>query len=203
MEIDCQAGSPCLADEMIIFYYIFVNKNLNMKKILTFLTVLLSFCYVVSAQQVNQRITNNNTHEEILIGKCTRKALNERPFQEWFQKEYNLYRNTLDKKSCDSLSNLLKDIKIEIVMGTWCSDSRQHVPDFFAIMDYLGVPDSIITIICVDREKQAVTFSIEDKKIELVPTFIFLKKGAEIGRIIETPQKTLEKDMLSILSAAK
>jgi len=36
----------------------------------------------------------------------------------------------------------------------------------------------------------------EDKKfkIERIPTFIFLRNGKEIGRIIETPVKSLEED---------
>ena len=32
-----------------------------------------------------------------------------------------------------------------------------------------------------------------------VPTFIFFKNGKEVGRFVERPRETLEKDMLKIL----
>ncbi|HRS57596.1 MAG TPA: thioredoxin family protein [Bacteroidia bacterium] len=168
-------------------------------RMLLMTVALLSLSQCLIAQQYNQRLTNNKTNEEILIGLCTRNAFLEKPFENWFTQEYNLYRNIMDKSICDSLKPLMKNIRITIVLGTWCSDSRQQVPDFFTIADYLNMPDSVITIICVDRDKQAVAFSIEDKKIELVPTFIIYRQGAEIGRIIETPSKSLEKDLLAIL----
>ena len=40
----------------------------------------------------------------------------------------------------------------------------------------------------------------EGLNIEKVPTFIFYKNGIEIGRIIESPEKSIEKDFLKILN---
>jgi len=37
-------------------------------------------------------------------------------------------------------------------------------------------------------------------KIELVPTFIFYDGDTELGRIIETPQTSIEGDLLKIIS---
>ena len=37
-------------------------------------------------------------------------------------------------------------------------------------------------------------------EIELVPTFILDYNGEEIGRIIESPEESLEKDLLRIIS---
>ena len=42
---------------------------------------------------------------------------------------------------------------------------------------------------------------VEGLDINFVPTFIFYKAGEEIGRIIEMPYETLEKDMLELVSA--
>lgn len=47
--------------------------------------------------------------------------------------------------------------------------------------------------------KKAEGFDIDQFIIERVPTFIFYKNESEIGRIIETPVETLEKDILNIL----
>ena len=39
-----------------------------------------------------------------------------------------------------------------------------------------------------------------DLDIELVPTFIFYRNGEELGRIVETPEDTLEKDLAEIVN---
>jgi len=151
------------------------------------------------AQKINQRLINNNNGEEILIGVCTKQAFQQQPFSDWFISEYNLYRNICDKAVTDSLKKYLPKCKIEVVLATWCSDSRQHFPHFMCIKDICNLPDSSLTIICVDREKLAPDVQLTDKKIDFVPTFIVYYKGKEIGRIIETPEENLEKHLLKIV----
>jgi len=56
-----------------------------------------------------------------------------------------------------------------------------------------------VELICVDKNKSAGQTNIESLNIELVPTMIFYKNDQEIGRIIETPQITLEKDILNFI----
>ena len=56
----------------------------------------------------------------------------------------------------------------------------------------------------VNRDKKNPESDIEYLNIERVPTFIFYKTGGdgskkEIGRIIETPVRSLEEDLLDIL----
>ena len=84
-------------------------------------------------------------------------------------------------------------------MGTWCSDSRREVPRFFKILDKLNYDQKNVTLICVDRKKAAQTGNVDKLKIELVPTLIFYKDNAEIGRIVESPKETLEKDLMKIV----
>ncbi|MFZ0452215.1 MAG: thioredoxin family protein, partial [Ignavibacteriaceae bacterium] len=93
------------------------------------------------------------------------------------------------------------DVNIEIVMGTWCSDSRREVPRFFKILDAVNYPSNKVGIICVDEDKKTQSNELDGLKIELVPTIIFYKDGNELGRIIESPHDTLEKDMIKILTA--
>jgi hypothetical protein len=54
-------------------------------------------------------------------------------------------------------------------------------------------------LIGVNREKQGLSDEAEELDIEFVPTIIFYKDGSEIGRIVETPAESLEKDLLKIL----
>jgi thiol-disulfide isomerase/thioredoxin len=93
----------------------------------------------------------------------------------------------------------MENVNVTVVMGTWCSDSRREVPHFYKIVDYLGFDESNIDLICVDRAKVGVADEVDGLNIKLVPTFIFYKDGEELGRIVETPEGTLEKDISEIM----
>lgn len=150
----------------------------------------------VYAQDDNQRITDEKSGKEILIGTITREGLND--FGEWFASEYLQYKT--DSSDITLLRSYSEDYPwIFIVMGTWCGDSREQVPRFFKILDQLNYPSERIFMVAVDRNKKTKDFCLGDYNIQLVPTFIFTHDGEEIGRIIETPGTTLEGDLLSIL----
>ena len=51
----------------------------------------------------------------------------------------------------------------------------------------------------MDEDKHAEGNETAGLKIEYVPTIIFYKDGNELGRIVESPEDTLEKDMIKIL----
>jgi len=52
----------------------------------------------------------------------------------------------------------------------------------------------------VNINKKIPGHSIDSLDIECVPTFIFYHDGNEEGRIIESPEKSLEKDISAIIS---
>jgi hypothetical protein len=149
--------------------------------------------------QVNQRLVNNKTDEEILYGICTKDAFTQKPFYDWYNREYKSYKYLINRRLMDTISGNLKGYEIKVVLGTWCSDSRAQVPRFIGIMDYIEFDYANIEFICVDQNKSAGNISTSDLEIIKVPTFIFYKEGEEQGRIIETPTKTLEEDILKIL----
>lgn len=141
-------------------------------------------------------ITDEKSGKPMLVGLCTRENLTkDTSFSWWFEAEYDYYT---PEDSVMKLINL-DSIKIVCVMGTWCSDSRREVPRFFKILDNLKFNEKNLFLYCVDRKKQAEGFDIDQFVIERVPTFIFYKNDSEIGRIIETPEETLERDILKIL----
>jgi thiol-disulfide isomerase/thioredoxin len=83
-------------------------------------------------------------------------------------------------------------------MGTWCSDSKEQIPAFYKILDELNCDSNSITLINVDRNKKGLSNEIKKLNIELIPTIIFYKQRKKIGRIIETPYESLEKDLINI-----
>jgi len=134
----------------------------------------------------------------MLVGTCTREAFQDSSFAWWFNSEYDNFE--LDNETLSHVKIDSEFHSITIVMGTWCSDSRREVPRFYKILDSLSFPASKVKLIMVDRKKEAAEVDISSLNIELVPTMIFYNDGLEVGRIIETPKETLEKDILGILT---
>jgi thiol-disulfide isomerase/thioredoxin len=144
-------------------------------------------------------IKDDESGMPMLIGLCTREAFKDTNFYWWWMSEYDLYK--VDSTRLSEIKAALKNVDIKIIMGTWCSDSRREVPRLFKIFDALNYPSNKVEIICVNEDKKTGGNELERLKIELVPTIIFYKGGNELGRIVEAPEDTLEKDMLKILSA--
>ncbi len=142
-------------------------------------------------------VHDTTVDQKVLIDYCDRIGLESGEFGEYYLLEYEDYQIN------DSLLNLIrkkiKKFDITIVFGSWCSDSEQQVPHFYKILDQSGYDDDQLKIIAVNRQKKAKEVQIEDLQIELVPTFIIYKNGTEIGRIVETPNETLEEDLWQII----
>jgi hypothetical protein len=176
------------------------KKELTMKKN-NFIYLVLLLCGLAAvqlpAQGRNVIITDEKKDTPMAIGYCTRELFSDTSFSSWFDTEYEEY--ALDTVTLDSIGQLPEDLGIIIVMGTWCSDSRMQVPRLYKILDHLNFPQDNITLIAVDREKKGQEGEVTDLNIELVPTIIITQGDDEIGRIIESPQETLEKDLLNIL----
>jgi thiol-disulfide isomerase/thioredoxin len=152
---------------------------------------------VVSAQEINRRVADQDAEKEILIGKSTREGLLNAPFKDWFNDGYQTYLP--DENTISELRKRKKDVTVSVVMATWCSDTREHLPHFFKIIDAAKINDKHIDMIAVDRSRSAGDIDISALGITRVPTFIFKKKGVELGRIVESPTLSIEKDMLLIL----
>ena len=164
----------------------------------TFLIICLLVIAPDMYSQVEYVATESVDEAEFLVGKVDRKSLQEGDFGQHFLEEYKNYNANL---------NIVNDIGYEfygyeiiVVMATWCHDSQEQVPRFFKIMDILNFNTNHIKIICVDKEKSGGDTDISNLNIELVPTFIFYRNDNEKGRIIETPENTIENDILDILN---
>lgn len=166
-------------------------------------TLILFFLFFLSSllnsySQTCKIEIDEKSGNSMLMGVCSREAFLSSEFAEWFLKEYSDYLPNQDILS--SIPQNFSDYKILIVMGTWCGDSRREIPRFYKILDEIQLPDSNISLVAVNRKKQGLYNETEGLNVQLVPTIIFYKNGGEIGRIIETPNISLEKDFLNILT---
>ncbi len=160
--------------------------------LLFFLLASMSF-----AQDNNKLVTDEKSGKPMLIGLCDRTAFADTSFAWWFNSEFENY--SVDSASLKDVSAKLNDVKITLVLGTWCSDSRREVPRFLKILDLLPFDLKNLNMICVDRSKTAPDCGVEKLDIKFVPTFIFYKNDVEIGRVVEAPKESLEKDFVGIV----
>lgn len=140
----------------------------------------------------------NEKKEEILLGNISCKDLEQGIYNTWFIENFNAHQ--LDSTTLEKVKPLLKDVSIKLFMGTWCEDSQREVPAMTKILEELNYPEEKLEIIAVSRDKDTPKGLEIGMNINYVPSIIFFKNEKEIGRIVESPVESLEKDMLSILS---
>jgi len=118
--------------------------------------------------------------------------------QEW---KDNYMRYRVDESFLDTLkAKIGDDLKIDVYLGTWCSDSLNNVPKFIKIIEAAAADNLPVNYYNVNRKASSdVKYYVEDLKVERVPTFIFYRDGKEIGRIVENPKNSLVEDFLEII----
>ncbi len=136
--------------------------------------------------------------EEILLGRIDRKGLQREQFKPWFDSIYNNYN--VDTTLVAKVKPLLDDIDVRIFMGTWCEDSQREIPALFKVLDETNFNDEDLYLTAVNRVKTTPQGLEKNYNIEYVPTIILFTGDTELGRIVEYPQESLEKDMYAILS---
>jgi thiol-disulfide isomerase/thioredoxin len=76
-------------------------------------------------------------------------------------------------------------LRFVVFGGTWCDDTQNLLPKFFALMDAAGIGNDQLTIIAVDRRKKSINDLPETMHLKNTPTFIVLRRDIEVGRVVE------------------
>ena len=171
-----------------------------MKRAVIFLNIL--FCtQIIISQNINQTVQGTNGKLK-LLGKIDKKGLNQEPFKDWFEKNYEAY--IVNTQLAKTYKNEIEDYKVKVFLGTWCGDSKREVPRFYKVLESIKFPKDQLEVIAVDRTtdayKQSPTGEEKGLNIHRVPTFIFYKDGKEVNRIVESPKTTFEHDINAILN---
>jgi thiol-disulfide isomerase/thioredoxin len=131
-----------------------------------------------------------------LIGHVTREALEN--YETW--KTLRAEDYTPDATAVQTIASNWRGVRVLVIVGTWCKDSKRDLPRFFKVADLGKLALDGVTFIAVDRSKKDPEGLTETHKIERVPTFVFFRGDTEIGRVVEKPTTTLENDIAAILA---
>lgn len=77
--------------------------------------------------------------------------------------------------------------EVRMYMATWCHDSKKWVPRLLALAPQL--PIRRLELVPVDTTKRDPRGWAQRDGLRFTPTTIVLRRGVELGRIIETPQR--------------
>lgn len=167
------------------------------------LTLILSLVFLSHAYaQSSEQYYINNKNQKHLCGPFELSILeNDTTFSSWYSESIKEYEPNLTLlKSTDAL----KSMTVDIYLGTWCGDSKNWVPKFVELWNELGLNRQQLNFIALydgdDRYKQGPNSEERGKRIHRVPTFIFMKNGEEVARIVEHPVNNLELDIAQIAS---
>jgi hypothetical protein len=101
----------------------------------------------------------------------------------------------------ERLKAIDRPVKLEVVLATWCGDSRQHVPRLLKSVARAANPNITVELIGIDAEFLAPAEVVAGRNITNVPTVIVSSADTELGRFVETPANaTIEDDLCDIVA---
>ncbi len=134
-----------------------------------------------------------------LIGPLQKNDFLKGKHKSWFTQNYNDY--TPNEKILKKIKKKIRNVTVKSFIGTWCHDSERELPRFYKIMESIEFDvTKNFQMIGITRGKKTPDNLQEGYNIKQTPTFIFYKDNKEIGRYIEHSKKSIEKDILKILT---
>src|SRR4051812_11262979 len=113
-------------------------------------------CVCMACTHVSKIFSNSASNKEvinsegdtILIGKCSPYLIKSGRQKEWFDQAYNNY--VVDSVTVDYIRPLIGGKRIQVFLGSWCSDSRRQVPKVMKILEMAGMDTSNISLVFLD-----------------------------------------------------
>ena len=171
-----------------------INYINSMNKILL-ISCFLFFSMNASAQFDYQRLTEDG--RLVFKGECKFEDLLKEPTFDWMQKGMNEY--TPDSASLLFLKKNLAQYDIVVMMGTWCGDTKDLLPKFYKTLQMANYPLLQLTMYGLNRKKEALNYEEQLYKVKNIPVFILFKNHKEIGRITESVEQSIEKDLVKLV----
>lgn len=125
----------------------------------------------------------DSAETKILVGFISKQQITEDTVFAWYRQ--NLKYARPNKEYVEIIKPKAYDFQLILFTGTWCHDSQQIIPKYFALLEAAEFPEHKMTIIACDRLKNAPANIHRPLNVSMVPTLIVMKDGKEVGRIVE------------------
>ena len=152
-----------------------------MKKILMICTLLI--CGSIAIAQSHHEVIKEGNDVFILKGLVNFDDIKGNGNAEWFAANQQGY--TPNALAVEALKKHGSSTHIIAFVGTWCDDTKFILPKFYSLMQASNFPQQKVSMIGVDRDKKTHSYLTEALNVENVPTFIVMKDGKELGRVVE------------------
>lgn len=149
------------------------------------------------AQSDYDKSIDKETNAVIYKGEISFEDLLKEPGFSWFHEGITNY--TPKRDAIAFLQKELPGYEVIVFIGTWCEDSHLMIPQLHNVLKAAEYPFRRLSLYGVNRAKE--TKFAEEKlyNISFVPTILLYKDGKEIGRIVESVQKSVEEDLVSLI----
>ena len=117
-----------------------------------------------------------------------------------FMSEYSTYEPSEEELNAVAA---LEGNQLVILFGTWCHDSEREVPRLLKTLDVSGLDAPDFTLIAVDRTKRDPEGMAKKHSLKYTPTFVLLRDGDEIGRVVERADAGLTQDLKAFVEVAQ
>ena len=165
-----------------------------------FFSIAFIFVSIVTLAQKEEYVEGDGT--KIVKGFFTKQELASDPAFPWYIQNQQGFKP--DSSAVEALKLHGKSIYILAFGGTWCGDTKSLLPKFYALTEAANFSEDHVTLIGVDRSKKTLYNLTEAFNVTNVPTFIVLKNGKEIGRVVEYGKYgVIDKEIGEIILAAK
>jgi len=171
-----------------------------MKKFLFSVLVLLFASAANSQSQFVVYPDSAHAGQKVYKGIVTKDDLLKDTTFKWFAANQKWY--TPQTTAIEAMKAKKDSVELLVYMGTWCEDSHVIIPQLYKLADASGFDSKKITLIGTDRYKKTLSHLSEALNVLNVPTIIVLKKGKEMGRVIEYGKYGLfDKELAEILNS--
>lgn len=163
---------------------------------------LIVLCMAQAALAQSAEASKDNQSNKVLKGFVGRRDLAQDSSFGWFAQNSKGY--TPDASAVTALKASKDSIYILAFGGTWCHDTQFILPKFYALADAAGLAPDRITLLGVDENKKTIQHLSEIFNVTLVPTFIVLKNGQELGRVVEYGKRGMwDRELGEVIAAGR
>jgi thiol-disulfide isomerase/thioredoxin len=147
-----------------------------------FTLVLGIMIFTAAHAQSQYEVTNEGT-TRILKGIISKDIITSDSSFRWYKENQQGF--TPNAEAVQALKSKGADLEFIVFGGTWCGDTQFLLPKFYSWLQTANFPIEKTTLIGVDRNKKTLGHLAEAMGVINVPTFIIMKNGKEVGRVVE------------------